>query len=144
MRVRLGLTINMNPDPLIRILVVEDNPLDAELMRYALDEQMSCRVEVVSTKSAFESELYRERPNIIVSDSNVQAFDGFEALNIATRKCPDIPFVFCSGSASEEKIEEGLLRGATSWVSKEDAFAQLVLVVKRLCGGGGMRSDEGV
>jgi CheY-like chemotaxis protein len=121
-------------EPVIRILLVEDDQRDIELMQAALADQMTCHVRVALTKDSFVAELDREIPNIIVSDSNVLAFDGLTALKIASHKCPDVPFVFCSGNASEAKKAEAFAEGATGWVTKDDRFAQLVLVVKRLCG----------
>jgi len=121
-------------DAPIRILLVEDDPRDIELMQAVLTDNFTCQVRVALTRTSFEDELNREIPNVIVSDSNVLAFDGLTALKIATEKCPHVPFVFCSGNASEVKKAEAFAHGATSWVSKDNHFAQLIVVIKRLCG----------
>jgi CheY-like chemotaxis protein len=55
------------------------------------------------------------------------------ALKIAMKKCPQIPFVFCSGGADPRKQEDAFASGAAAWASKDDSFAQLVQVLKRLC-----------
>jgi DNA-binding NarL/FixJ family response regulator len=96
-----------------------------------LEAELDCRVRVALTRASFETELENE-PDIIVSDSNVLAFDGMTALKVATEKRPDIPFVFCTGHISEEKKEVAIQLGAAGWVSKDDHFSHLVCVVKRL------------
>lgn len=118
----------------VRILLVEDNPHDVELIQRSLESELNCRVRVALTRASFESELEHEPPNIIVSDSNVLAFDGMTALKMASQKCPDIPFVFCTGQLSKSKKEEAIEMGAAGWVSKDPAFVQLACVVKRLLG----------
>jgi two-component system response regulator len=115
----------------VKILLVEDNPQDVELMQRALEAELDCRVRVALTRASFETELENE-PDIIVSDSNVLAFDGMTALKVATEKRPDIPFVFCTGHVTEEKKEVAIQLGAAGWVSKDDCFSHLVCVVKRL------------
>jgi len=116
----------------VKILLVEDNPQDVELMQRALEAELDCRVRVALTRASFETELENE-PDIIVSDSNVLAFDGMTALKVATEKRPDIPFVFCTGHSPEEKKKEAAIQlGAAGWVSKDDCFSHLVCVVKRL------------
>ena len=117
----------------IRILLVEDDPRDIELMQAVLNDNFNCQVRVALTRAAFEAELNREIPSIIVSDSNVLAFEGLTALKIASERCPAVPFVFCSGNASEVKKAEAFAHGATGWVSKDNHFEQLIMVIKRLC-----------
>ena len=77
-----------------KILVVEDNLLDFELMESAFCAQLPCELNLAMTKAQFENELAKDQPDVIVSDSNVIEFDGFTALKIARGKCPDVPFVF--------------------------------------------------
>jgi len=120
-----------NAEPL-KVLLVEDSPRDAELIELTLAEQLPCEVKVTSTRPEFEAALDGETPHLIVSDSNAVSFDGFTALAIARERCPDVPFVFCSGNPSEATQREAYAQGAAGWVSKDDDFTQLVSVVRRL------------
>jgi two-component system response regulator len=119
-----------------RILLVEDDPQDVMLIQKTLKAEMDCRITVAFTQAVFEKELARELPDIIISDSSVRAFDGLTALKVARRKCPEIPFVFCTGNLTEAKQKEAFAMGATNCVSKDNCFAQLARVVKRLGGSG--------
>jgi CheY-like chemotaxis protein len=114
-----------------KILVVEDNILDFELMEAALSAVLPCDIKLTMTKTGFENELVQNQPDLIVSDSNIVAFDGFTALKIAHEKCPDVPFVFCSGAAPDHRLKHAPGRPA-GWVSKDNGFAGLVAFVKKV------------
>jgi CheY-like chemotaxis protein len=118
-------------NPAFKILVVEDNPLDFELMAATLSSQFSCKVSQAMTKGEFERELAENQPDMIVSDSNVLAFDGFTALKIANERCPEVPFIFCSGCMSDDKLKDAPRQGV-GWVSKDNGFAGLVDFVKKV------------
>ena len=115
----------------IRVLLVEDDPDDVYMLETLLRKELSCEVSVAFTREIYETQL-EPRPDVIISDSNVRAFDGFTALMLARRKYPDVPFIFCSGSMSPRKREIGLRLGATAWTSKENSFQELVKCVLRV------------
>jgi len=116
----------------LRIVLVEDDPRDIELTQAKLvANHIACDLVPVHSKSAFESEL-EEKPDIILSNSNVVRLDGLSALAIASKKCPLIPFVFLSGSVREDTKAVAFARGAADFVLKDDTDA-LVSVVRRLC-----------
>ncbi|MBM4331862.1 MAG: response regulator [Deltaproteobacteria bacterium] len=104
----------------LRILILEDVSADAELMereiRQAGFEFASRRVE---TKGTFLKELGDFAPDLILADYKLPSFDGLSALAIAQEKCPDIPFLFISGTVGEELAIETLKRGATDYVLKQ-------------------------
>ena len=121
----------MNPQPPkhhFKILVVEDNLLDFELIETALVTQFDCDVHLVMTQGQFEGELADLKPDLIISDSNMPGFDGFAALQLAGERCPDVPFVFCSGNPNRERAD---LSDNVGWVAKEKGFAALVNFVKK-------------
>ena len=120
--------------PAIRVLLVEDDPDDVMMIKSALRTALACEVTVTFTQDTFESELETSRPDLIISDSNVRAFDGFTALKLARKRYPDVPFVFCSGSMSPEKRETAQALGATAWTSKDNSFRELVQITVRLLG----------
>jgi len=115
----------------IRILLVEDDPDDVQMLKTALTKELSCEVRVAFTRGIFEAEL-EERPDLIVSDSNVRAFEGIKALSLARKMYPDMPFIFCSGSGSPQKREMALALGATAWIPKEPSFRELVQFIRRV------------
>jgi signal transduction histidine kinase len=67
---------------------------------------------------------------LILSDYSLPGFDGYAALSIAKAKCPDIPFIFVTGTMGEEVAIETLKNGATDYVLKH-RLARLVPSVHR-------------
>jgi len=120
-----------------RVILVEDNPFDAELMEMSLRRSLGCTVVVVYSREMFLAELEHELPGVIVSDSNLPAFDGFTALALARELCPGVPFVVCSGRVTDAIKADALARGADACVCKDDP-AQLVKAVRDLCAGEGL------
>jgi DNA-binding NtrC family response regulator len=84
----------------------------------------------VETREDFVRELETELPDVILSDHGLPQFDGFSALEIAQEKCPDVPFLFVTGSLGEEMIIETLKRGATDYVLKH-RLGKLVPALQR-------------
>ena len=113
------------PAPL-RILHLEDNPTDAELVRRNLIEGgLNVEISRVFTPSTYTAALAEGRFDLILSDYTLPGFDGGSALTLARQKCPETPFVFVSGTLGEEAAIQSLKNGATNYVLK-DRMARLV------------------
>jgi signal transduction histidine kinase len=103
----------------IRILTLEDNVADAELIRFALREGgLQFSLKRVESKTGFLKELEDHTPDVILLDYALPGFDGFSALTLAQDKYPDIPFIFVTGTLGEEVVIEMLKSGATDYVLK--------------------------
>jgi len=103
----------------IRILMVEDNPDDFELIKHALAKGgISFQPLRVDTKEDFSRELEHFRPDLILSDYQLPTFDGISALAVAVIEAPDVPFIFVSGAIGEQLAIETLKGGATDYVFK--------------------------
>lgn len=103
----------------VRILHVEDDPLDTELIQTTLDQEgLSCEILTVDTRETYLAAIAQEPPDLILSDFSLPAFDGFSALDIRLEKCPHIPFIFISGTLGEDAAIEAFERGATDYVLK--------------------------
>jgi len=105
---------------LIRVLLVEDLPTDAELnereVRHVLPKSEFLRVE---TREDFLAALESFRPDIILSDYKLPHFDGLGALLLARERAPEVPFVLVTGSMNEETAVECMKAGAWDYVIKE-------------------------
>lgn len=103
----------------IRILILEDNPDDAELMEYHLREAgLVFTSRLVDTGRQFRDALVEFSPGIILSDYDLPGFSGSQALRIAKDSCPDVPFILVTGAIGEESAIEILTSGATDYVLK--------------------------
>lgn len=106
------------PEPL-RIVFVEDNAMDVALITHLLAAAgRDISVVSVETREAFETELTRRPPHLILSDYSLPAFDGSKALAIAKKLSPHTPFIFVTGTMGEEVAIDMLKRGATDYVLK--------------------------
>ncbi|MCG2722422.1 MAG: PAS domain S-box protein, partial [Thermodesulfovibrionales bacterium] len=115
----------------LRILILEDNPHDAELIRHELSNGGLFFVsERVDTEEGFQSAIESFAPDIILADYSLPQFDGISALKIAQKRCPNVPFVFVTGTMGEEIAVYSLKMGATDYVLKE-RLSRLVPAVNR-------------
>ena len=103
-----------------RILLIEDEPQDAELNKREINKALSlCMFEVVDNKTDFLNILESYLPDIIISDYNLPSFDGLSALKIAQEICPQTPFIMVTGSINEDTAVECMKAGATDYVLKD-------------------------
>src|SRR4030043_2202100 len=104
----------------LRILILEDLPSDAELMVYELRQaEIAHSYRRVADREPFVAALAEGWPDLILSDFHLPNFDGLEALALAQATCPDIPFIFVSGAMGEEVAIDAVKRGATDYVLKD-------------------------
>ena len=115
----------------VDILLVEDSQTDIELaIRRLTQGGFQCRYRVAATEVALRKALLERLPSFILSDFSLPGFGGLEALAIATKEAPDIPFIFLSGTMGEERAIEALRRGAIDYVLKSNPM-RLVPAVRR-------------
>ncbi|OKH37870.1 hypothetical protein NIES2119_12025 [[Phormidium ambiguum] IAM M-71] len=116
---------------MLRFLLLEDSTLDADLIHAVLLEgELEYELVRVQTKDDFVSAIADHCFDLILADYSLPAFDGFSALKLARLQCPDIPFIFVSGTLGEEVAVEMLKSGATDYVIKQ-RLERLVPSVQR-------------
>lgn len=119
----------------LRLLLVEDSSLDAELTLRALERGgFQTIAKVIDNETRFTHEITaavrEERLDLILSDFVLPGFSGAEALAIARLHAPDVPFIFVSRVLGEEQAVDMLKRGATDYVLKQ-RLTRLPAVVAR-------------
>ncbi len=115
----------------LRVLHIEDNPVDAELIEALLaDAWPDCVIHRVETREEFQAALARGEFDLVLSDFSMPSFDGFTALRLLTEQGVRKPFLFLSGTIGEDNAVEALKRGATDYVIK-DRPARLVPAIER-------------
>ena len=115
----------------VRILQVEDNALDAELILGELEaDGMAYEVRLVEDEDSFIAALDEFHPDIVLSDLSLPGFSGQRALEILRARSSDIPFIFVSATLGEEAAIEALRNGATDYILKQHQ-ARLVSAVRR-------------
>jgi signal transduction histidine kinase/CheY-like chemotaxis protein len=115
----------------LRILLLEDNAHDAELIQELLEaNHFVCEVTRVQTRAEFVAGLENTEINLILADYKLPSFDGLSALTLALDARADLPFIFVSGSLGEEVAIEAVKIGATDYVVKS-RLSRLVPSVQR-------------
>ena len=103
----------------MRILHLEDDPRDAELVRATLEnEGLACDLIRVDTETEFSTFLQQGGIDLVLADYTLPSFDGISALKLIKGISPEVPFIFVSGTLGEEVAIEALKLGATDYVFK--------------------------
>ena len=115
----------------LRVLLVEDSLMDAELTLARLDAAgYECDVSVVDNAEDFSAQLAENEFDIVLADFVLPSFSGNEALELARAFSTELPFVFVSGVLGEEHAVDMLKKGATDYVLKQ-RLQRLPSVVRR-------------
>jgi two-component sensor histidine kinase/CheY-like chemotaxis protein len=120
-----------SPEPTIRILLLEDSVLDAELICEHL-QRLQPRPDVhrAANRAEYVAALDAVKFDVILSDFSLPDFDGMAALELAHERVPETPFIFVSGVLGEEAAIESFRRGATDYVLKQ-RLIRLAAAVER-------------
>ena len=104
-----------------RILYLEDDRLDAELIQSALAaDGLGCSITRARSREEFTTALERGGFDAILADHHLPGFDGLTALKLAREKCLEVPFIFLSGTMDDASVAAMLRGGATDHVPKDD------------------------
>jgi PAS domain S-box-containing protein len=115
----------------LKVLILEDVPLDAELIERELRrDNINFIAHRVEEEIDYRRELKEFKPNIILADHSLPHFDGISALQIARENSSHTPFIFVSGKMGEDFAVEMLKKGATDYVLKHN-LSKLGHAVKR-------------
>lgn len=106
--------------PVLKVLLLEDDPMDAELLTEGLRRSRELKVDVlwVSHEQAYEAALSDGGFDVVLSDYSLPGYSGPDALAKAREVLPDTPFIIVSGVMGEEIAVEMLKAGATDYLLK--------------------------
>jgi two-component system cell cycle sensor histidine kinase/response regulator CckA len=116
----------------LQLLIVEDNPNDAELV---VDELERSGFELdwrrVDTEADYLAEL-KPSLHLILSDFDMPQFNGLRALELLKRQpALEIPFIIVSGTIGEETAVATMQNGASDYLLK-DRIGRLGSAVRRV------------
>lgn len=103
----------------IRVLYVDDDPLDRAMVRAALER--NSRQFVVTEASSFEvfcELLDQAAHDIVLSDHGVLGFEGLDIIDAVKRRDPLMQVIVVTCTGSEELAVEAMKRGAADYVIK--------------------------
>lgn len=103
----------------IRILYVDDNPHDRELVRDALEiESGGFQLTQAASRADFEARLVADNYDLVLSDFNILGFEGLQVIEAVHKHKPGVPVLIVTGTGSEEVAVEAMKRGACDYVIK--------------------------
>jgi PAS domain S-box-containing protein len=101
------------------LLHVEDSVTDAELVCDAVHQAgYRSRWRRVEDEAMFRAALDERLPDVILSDWTLPRFSGRAALTIARERCPEVPFLYVTGTMAESCAIDALRQGANDYVYK--------------------------
>jgi two-component system, response regulator len=129
----------------IEILIVEDNPRDAELTVRALKKNNLANNILVAKdgdealdfffcRGKFENRSFTNPPKVVLLDLKLPKVNGLEVLKIvkADKRTANIPIVVVTSSKQEPDIKDAYALGVNSYVVKPVDFDQFINAMSSL------------
>lgn len=117
----------------VRILILEHEPDDIELLRYELKKGgLNYLSTVMQTRGDYERALRDFKPDIVLSDYVLPDFDGATAFYIKKEVSPGTPFIIVSGTIGEENAVQLIKAGVTDYVQKDKLFTIVTKIDRAL------------
>jgi DNA-binding response OmpR family regulator len=115
-----------------RVLIVEDEPDIAGLMKHALERGGELNAEIVSTGAAALKAVMEEPPSLILLDLNLPFIDGLEVCRLLRGRpaSAGIPIIMVTARTGETDRVGGLELGADDYVTKPFSLRELVARVR--------------
>lgn len=105
----------------LRILMVEDESTDAELIQRELrGAGLTCIYKRVAAANDLRRELVEFQPRIVLLDFHMPGLDGMEALDIIRSIRPELPCLVVTGALGDELAVQLIHRGATDFILKSN------------------------
>lgn len=120
----------------MRVLICDDHTLVRAGVRRLLESFAD--IEVVAEASNADEVMARAQqtlPDIVLLDLSLPGRSGFDALAELRRTCPDTAVVIMSMHDDALHVREALLRGASGFVVKEAAPAELEIAIRAAAAG---------
>ena len=114
----------------LRLLLVEDDESDAELVRLELERGgFALDWRRVDSEPLLREALEKEW-DVIISDFAMPGFSGLRAFDIYRGAAPETPFIFVSGALGEDRAVEAMRSGARDYFLK-GKLTRLTAAVRR-------------
>jgi CheY-like chemotaxis protein len=115
----------------LKILLVEDDPADVELVLKALRSGgFQPAVDVPQTETTFVENVHRKAYDVILADYSLPSWNGLATVELLRNQRLDIPVIVVSGSLGEARAVECIKEGAADYVLK-DHLPRLPEAVRR-------------
>ena len=114
----------------IRLLILEDVPEDAELEQRVLSRAgITFEAFRVGDRAAFLRALETFKPDLIIADYNLPDIDGLTAIRLVRERDEELPILLVTGALDDEAAAEVVKAGAYDYLRK-DRMSRLPLAVE--------------
>ena len=122
---------------MLRILVADDHNIVRAGLKMLIERQgsMSVVAEADDGVTAVEA-AQRERPNVAILDVAMPRMTGIQAAREIRAHCPDTSVLLLSMYDDERYVHDALRAGASGYVLKRQADAELIEAVRAVSAGG--------
>lgn len=118
-------------DKKYRILIVDDEPILAEMLKEGLKTfDHACRT--ASSGSTALELLKTETFDLMLTDIIMPGMDGFVLTHAAKNLYPDLAVIVMTGFAQEETLERAIAAGATDFIKKPFTIGELLVRIDRI------------
>ena len=112
------------------LLVVDDSPIDRQLVRSLLERRLNYQIEFASTGWEALEQIESQLPLAIITDLQMPEMDGLQLTDAVRRRFATVPVILMTAHGSEEIAAEALARGATDFVPKSKLATELCHAVE--------------
>lgn len=105
----------------LRILLVEDNKADLDLITYHIKKiVVTPEIKTVTTLDDYSRVLMSFLPDVVISDYNLPTCTGLDLLELTMSIEETIPFIFLTGAIDDEELAANtILSGASGFILKK-------------------------
>jgi DNA-binding NarL/FixJ family response regulator len=115
-----------------RVLFIEDNPADAQIVRRMLEDAAIAAVETAYNVEQGLRMFRQAKWDLLLVDYRLPGSDGLEALERVRELDPNVPTVMLTGLGDEQVAAAAIKRGADEYLSKDTLLTVLPTTVRTL------------
>jgi CheY-like chemotaxis protein len=116
------------------IVIVDDEAAIRDLLTEFLTSS-GYRITAVSSALEAQEAVHKDRPDLIISDLQLEDSDGLDMIGKLKAKLPDTPVILLTGIFFDPKVvREVLTKGVSSYLEKTSPLTKILAEVQRLLG----------
>jgi DNA-binding NarL/FixJ family response regulator len=125
------------PDEMIRVLIVDDQRMFAESIKYIIESRASDIAIVGVALDGREAVrmVAEEKPDIVLMDVRMPVMDGVEAMRLIRQRHPDTGVIMLTTFDDDEYVKESLAYGAVGYLLKNMPPVELINAIRAVKGG---------
>ncbi|MCF8232258.1 MAG: response regulator [Bacteroidales bacterium] len=120
-------------DDLIKILIIDDNPEDRELIKSELGKVFIIETEEVINRRNLDEALKRWDFDIVITDNKLSWITGLDVLLMIKNRDPKLPVIMFTNSGDEETAVKAMKIGLDDYIIKsKEHYQRIPVAVNRI------------